>query len=738
MKLNFIKPLLMAAVMLLGGVSYAWGETIETMGSTTEGWGSNNHSYTLPANKTLQLSFTISETSGGDFAGHYVNILQNGDKMGIQPGGGFYYIGDAWWDETHIARTDISLDGYKDVLPGSNVTILVRRFGTQIDYFVRIVKDATTLTRRLVTKEETFTAADITIVLGADNAVLTSIEDNTTDSRVIPTQGTLLGSEGNYGGFGAGERKDYVIPAEGSLTLHFKNYTSKIESWHNWVFEMQYGDKYADIVTGGGTWGTLLDGAGLSWDGQTWPSGTHKDIMDAFNGADVYMTITREGSKVSVTADHTAIDGETWTVKYSFTPTTDGFATSDVTFRLLTESSHIDLLPTYLEVNSSDNIWALSHGNMTYDANNVRDAFRVTNTTATQSFETPYVLSDNETVSVAFTAYHGYLGSASTSTVQLLNSNNDILVAYTYNRNSQVISDVKFGGITATGFENISNVASLYTSSSNANGFVGNGKPYQTTDGYNPIITMKVSKNGKVEFNVTRGQGGINQGYDAVLDGVTMDIAAIRIIDNCNNSDRSIGISDLSITSSFSIPVEITAAGWATLYTPYALDFSKVAGLTAYTASLSGDIVTLTEVDDVPANTGVVLRGDEDSYSIPVITSSETAKGDLTGNAAAATAYDAFSGYDLYMLALNDSRDAQFTLASAGSIAAGKAFLKVPQGGSVKAFSVVLNDETTGINTVQGSGFKVQDSEIFNLAGQRMSKMQKGINIVNGKKLIVK
>ena len=37
---------------------------------------------------------------------------------------------------------------------------------------------------------------------------------------------------------------------------------------------------------------------------------------------------------------------------------------------------------------------------------------------------------------------------------------------------------------------------------------------------------------------------------------------------------------------------------------------------------------------------------------------------------------------------------------------------------------------------VQGAGLK--DATIFNLAGQRMSKLQRGLNIVNGKKYIVK
>ena len=42
----------------------------------------------------------------------------------------------------------------------------------------------------------------------------------------------------------------------------------------------------------------------------------------------------------------------------------------------------------------------------------------------------------------------------------------------------------------------------------------------------------------------------------------------------------------------------------------------------------------------------------------------------------------------------------------------------------------------TGIKTLSNSFLKGEN--IFNLAGQRLSKMQKGINIKDGKKFVVK
>ena len=189
-----------------------------------------------------------------------------------------------------------------------------------------------------------------------------------------------------------------------------------------------------------------------------------------------------------------------------------------------------------------------------------------------------------------------------------------------------------------------------------------------------------------------------------------------------------------------SVPVTITStSGFATLFTGYALDFSGLTSeVKAYTASCDGTTVTLEKVDDIPANTGVVLKGIKKTYDVPVIASSSTAKGDLTGNTSAATAYNAFSGYDLYMLALNDNNEAQFTKATSGSIAAGKAFLKLSSGAGARELNVVFaDDDVTGVNTVNVER-RTLNGDFYNLAGQRVANPTKGLYIVNGKKVDVK
>ena len=178
----------------------------------------------------------------------------------------------------------------------------------------------------------------------------------------------------------------------------------------------------------------------------------------------------------------------------------------------------------------------------------------------------------------------------------------------------------------------------------------------------------------------------------------------------------------------------ITSAGWSTLFTPYALDFSGVAGLTAYTATCDGTTVTLTPVENVPANTGVVLKGAANDYNIPVIASSSTAQGDLKGSATDAKAYD--ESYNYYYLAMNGA-NAQFKKLTSGSIAAGKAYLQLDKATPARELSVSFEEDVTAISSVELSQDKMQN-EFFDLQGRRVAQPTKGLYIVNGKKIIIK
>ena len=53
----------------------------------------------------------------------------------------------------------------------------------------------------------------------------------------------------------------------------------------------------------------------------------------------------------------------------------------------------------------------------------------------------------------------------------------------------------------------------------------------------------------------------------------------------------------------------------------------------------------------------------------------------------------------------------------------------------VKGFVLGFDDDATGIDAIDHSSLTI-DHSIYNLAGQRLNKAQKGINIINGKKIL--
>lgn len=247
-------------------------------------------------------------------------------------------------------------------------------------------------------------------------------------------------------------------------------------------------------------------------------------------------------------------------------------------------------------------------------------------------------------------------------------------------------------------------------------------------------VTYGVDGNLAINAVATGAKNGYMYYVENSIDELTDDLTINLSVDHSWLEIISVEQTAVGVTT--------TAAGmgFATLYTDKALDFSSAEGLNAYTATLSDKTVTLTKVADIKAGTGVVLKSDKTDqdiiYSIPVISDSETVGGDLKGNATEDTPYNAFDGYDLYMLAINASDEAQFIKVKSGSVAAGKAYLKVPSSVAARALSIDYSDGSTGIHAVENTGDA--DGQIYSVSGQRVAKPGKGLYIVNGKKVIFK
>ena len=230
----------------------------------------------------------------------------------------------------------------------------------------------------------------------------------------------------------------------------------------------------------------------------------------------------------------------------------------------------------------------------------------------------------------------------------------------------------------------------------------------------------------------------INAAIDAAQEVADTDESKMAFIESANGTMIQNYLNQVAIYGELA-NVQITMnKEYGTMILP--CPCTRIDGLDIYSCSgAEGNVLTLTPVAGAYVqNTPYIIHATAGSkYTIigwnKKVNDTYTS-GWLTGALNATTEIPSGS----YMLATNKSTDVQaFYQVSGSGVLCGqnKCYLTVPVGG-VKSFFFEGDDEATAIEELFGS--EVQDGTIYNLAGQRISKMQKGINIVNGKKVMVK
>ena len=152
-----------------------------------------------------------------------------------------------------------------------------------------------------------------------------------------------------------------------------------------------------------------------------------------------------------------------------------------------------------------------------------------------------------------------------------------------------------------------------------------------------------------------------------------------------------------------------------------------------YTAEKNGEYLTLTPVESViPANTGVILMGNEGTYNFTISDDTSARKGQLTGTVATMAKPN---NDRIYTLQKPDPEGAFVMKKYSGTYLNGfKAYYEMPAESNVQALRLSFG-ETTGIDGVVNAGGKL---EIYDMSGRRVEKMTKGLYIVNGQKVLVK
>ena len=184
----------------------------------------------------------------------------------------------------------------------------------------------------------------------------------------------------------------------------------------------------------------------------------------------------------------------------------------------------------------------------------------------------------------------------------------------------------------------------------------------------------------------------------------------------------------------------IGSAHVATYCSDKALDFSEVSGVRAYVASgfnPDNGKILLMHVDEVPAGTGLYVKGTPGKYNIPVKPTSFYYLNLLKPVFEATTIPEESNGFTNFVLANGDD-GLLFYRSHNASLAANRAYLQLPTTAAAARSYIEWEfaDEATAIGHLRTE--EALDNIYYNLNGQRVENPTKGIYIKNGKKMLVK
>lgn len=226
------------------------------------------------------------------------------------------------------------------------------------------------------------------------------------------------------------------------------------------------------------------------------------------------------------------------------------------------------------------------------------------------------------------------------------------------------------------------------------------------------------------------------------------NVAAGKVIANNDNNDmytaNSASFTIAEATQASAI-LKANAGKFGTFIAPFAVTIP--AGIEAYkvTAVTDGKLTLEAVSTTIPANTAVVVKNTNGTDYNQTVNGWGTAKADsyvtelLTGVYTAATILASADNTTNYVLQTAADKTQAFYKVDADFTATpNRCYLTVTTSGEAKPRVLYFDEaDATAIDEIV-NGQSVNGQSIYNLNGQQLNSLQRGINIVGGKKVLVK
>ena len=223
------------------------------------------------------------------------------------------------------------------------------------------------------------------------------------------------------------------------------------------------------------------------------------------------------------------------------------------------------------------------------------------------------------------------------------------------------------------------------------------------------------------------------------------------LTDDTNTYSGSVNLYSIAGTTlrPYGVTVAMNSLGVMTYASPFALDLSNVDAYVISDYNNGNSTLTLTKVDEAPANTGLLLKAQNDEQKNTTIAlplkENAAAVGTnlLVGVLSSETVVPQTDGPNTNFILANGKYGIDwYTLSADGAIGANKAYLQLPtaQISGAREFTWVYDSgEATSVHSSQFIVHSEADAW-YDLNGRKLSgkPTQKGIYINNGKKVVVK